>query len=129
MIRLMFMVVLSIVFTASNCMMIFWGESFQWLIIVVLSSVSLGFLVDDIYGQVKILFSSWFLSIILTTYIICYPFIVFGESVAKLNELLFNTVGRLVFVVLIGLVLSSIVSIVSSLLVERVGDVELHRLG
>jgi len=122
--------ILTIIFTASNSMMIFWNDNYQWLILVILSSISLGLIVDDTRSQIKILVVSWVVSLLLTTYIICYPLMFFGESVVKLNELFFATVSKLFFIILIGIILSSIISIFTSLIVERGGEeFKLQHLG
>jgi len=78
--------------------------------------------VNDTRSQIKILVVSWIVSLFLTTYIIRYPLMFFGESVVKLNELFFATVSKLFFIILIGIILSSITSIFTSLIVERGGE-------
>ncbi|MEM0083932.1 MAG: hypothetical protein QXP50_00810 [Candidatus Methanomethylicia archaeon] len=104
---LLLFLTLTIIFTGSNTLFIYWNEEIQWYVIILFSSIIMAFINTSINLKMKIgiLFLAWIASIVFTSFVICYPLILWGGSLTA-NEVIISTVARTLIIVFIGLTIS-----------------------
>jgi len=98
---------LTIIFTGATIIFIYWGNEFQWFILVLVSSSSYALIgrPPQFKNRIMLLFFAWLLSMILSSFTLSYPLILW-ESNFIANEVIVSIVGRVILVSLIGILLS-----------------------
>ena len=69
--------------------------------------------------QIKIILIAWIISMITTIALMCYPLLLWESDVVKVNEAIIMTAEKLIFITLIGIIVSMVSSIFFSLISER----------
>ncbi len=86
---------------------------------MIIASIALGGLAEEISSQVKISVASWILNAISTTYLICNHLITIGEATERINQVLFSTARQLIFITLIGIIIMLATSVALTLYLEH----------
>ncbi|GEM_PF-3940022 len=107
------------IFTAANISFTYWSNYVQWAFMVIISSAIFGLLEKSIRNQVKIMVIVWFMSLVLTVLELCYPLLVWERNPVVVNEALIITLEKLILIVFMGLIISIVVSMFSSLVTEK----------
>ncbi len=108
------------IFTAANIIFIYWDEPIQWIILIIFSSSIAGVMMEGLMKtQIKIILIAWTISMITTIALMCYPLLLWESDVVKVNEAIIMTAEKLIFITLIGIIVSMVSSIFFSLISER----------
>jgi len=108
------------IFTAANIIFIYWDEPIQWIILIIFSSSIAGVMMEGLMKtQIKIILIAWIISMITTIALMCYPLLLWESDVVKVNEAIIMTAEKLIFITLIGIIVSMVSSIFFSLISER----------
>ena len=119
--KLSLIINLVIIISAANVLFIYWYDSIKWFILTITSSIVASIIVNktEIKEKIENMVIAWIMSIAFSTFLMCFPLLLWEENLVKINEALILTIERLLFITLIGLIISIVTSLFFSLILEE----------